>query len=73
LENRFGAVSWETQIIRGRWRHEEEVYSDDLMRVVIDVEDLVEHRQFFAGLKERLKVRFRQIEIYTTTHLIDVI
>ena len=33
LENRFGAVSWETQIIRGRWRHEEEIYSDDLMRV----------------------------------------
>jgi hypothetical protein len=73
LENRFGAVSWETQIIRGRWRHEEEAYSDDLMRVVIDVEDLVEHRQFFGDFKQRLKARFRQIEIYMTTHLIDVI
>jgi len=29
LENRFGAVSWETQIIRGRWRHEEEVDDED--------------------------------------------
>jgi hypothetical protein len=73
LENRFGAVSWETQIIRGRWRHEKEVYSDDLMRVVIDVEDLVEHRQFFGDFKQRLKARFRQIEIYMTTRLIDVI
>jgi hypothetical protein len=73
LENRFGAVSWETQIIRGRWRHEEEGYSDDLMRVIIDVEDLAEHREFFGDFKERLKIRFRQIEIYMTTHLIDVI
>ncbi len=73
LENRFGAVSWETQIIRGRWRHEEEVYSDDLMRVIIDVEDLVEHREFFRDFKKRLKIRFRQVEIYMTTHSIDVI
>ena len=73
LENRFGAVSWETQIIRGRWRHEEELYSDDLMRVIIDVEDLVEHREFFAEFKGRLKIRFRQIEIYMTTHLVEVI
>ena len=73
LENHFGAVSWETQIIRGRWRHEEDAFSDDLMRVVIDVEDLVEHREFFGDFKERLKIRFRQIEIYMTTHLIDVI
>ncbi|MGD0410862.1 MAG: hypothetical protein ABSC18_04105 [Verrucomicrobiota bacterium] len=43
------------------------------MRVIIDVEDLVEHRQFFSDFKERLKGRFHQIEIYMTTHLIDVI
>jgi hypothetical protein len=73
LENHFGAVSWETQVIRGRWRHEEQVYADDLMRVVIDVEDLAEHREFFRDFKNGLKSRFRQIEIYMTTHLIDVI
>jgi hypothetical protein len=73
LENHFGAVSWETQVIRGRWRHEEQVYADDLMRVVIDVQDLAEHRQFFRDFKEDLKSRFRQIEIYMTTHLIELI
>jgi hypothetical protein len=73
LEDHFGSVSWETQVIRGRWRHEEDLYSDDLMRVVIDVEDLPEHRQFFQDFKERLKSRFRQIEIYMTTHLIDIV
>jgi hypothetical protein len=73
LEMNFGAVSWETQIIRGRWRHGEEVYSDDLTRVIIDVDDLPEHHQFFQEFKDRLKVRFRQIEIRMTTHLIDVV
>ena len=73
LENHFGAVSWETQVIRGRWHHEQDVYADDLMRVIIDVEDLAAHRQFFRDFKEGLKSRFRQIEIYMTTHLIDVI
>jgi hypothetical protein len=73
LENHFGAVSWETQVIRGRWRNEDEVYSDDLMRVVIDVEDVEEHRRFFLEFKEHLKSRFRQIEIRMTTHLIEVI
>lgn len=73
LEKRFGAVSWETQVIRGRWRHEDQVYSDDLMRVIIDVEDVQEHRQFFRDFKETLKSRFQQIDIRMTTQLIDVI
>lgn len=73
LENHFGAVSWETQVIRGLWRHGEEVYADDLMRVIMDVEDTEENRQFFRDLKEILKSRFRQIEIYMTTHLIDAV
>jgi hypothetical protein len=73
LENHFGAVSWETQIVRGHWRHEDVVYADDLMRVIMDVEDRAEHRQFFRDFKERLKSRFSQMEIYMTTHLIDVV
>ena len=73
LENHFGAVSWETQVVRGHWRHEDAVYAYDLMRVIMDVEDLPEHRLFFRDFKERLKSRFRQIEIYMTTHLIDVV
>ena len=61
------------QIIRGRWRHEDEVFSDDLMRVVIDVEDTEQHHLFFRQFKERLKSRFRQLEIRMTTFLIEVI
>ena len=31
LEQQFGAVSSETQIIRGFWRHEGESYRDELV------------------------------------------
>ncbi len=51
----------------------EQVYSDDLTRVVIDVEDIEEHRRFFRELKERLKSRFHQIDVRMTTYLIGVV
>lgn len=73
LEERFGAVTWETQIIRGSWQHESEVFQDDSVRVIVDVTDLPENREFFRQYKECLKVRFQQIDIWMTTHTIDVV
>jgi hypothetical protein len=73
LEQHFGAVSSETQTIRGFWRHEGESYRDDLIRVFVDVADDPEHREFFSGLKERLKVQFRQIDIWMTTYPIEAL
>jgi hypothetical protein len=73
LENQFGAVAWETQIIHGRWHYEDQVFEDDSMRVVVDVADLPENREFFRQFKEHLKTRFRQIDIWMTTHAIDVV
>jgi hypothetical protein len=73
LEQRFGAVSSETQTIRGLWRHEGEAYRDDLIRVFVDVADEAEHRRFFLELKERLKARFQQIDIWMTTFPIEVL
>jgi hypothetical protein len=40
LEEKFGAVSSETQVIRGFWRPEGQSYRDDLVRVFVDVPDL---------------------------------
>lgn len=73
LRKRFGAVSCETQIIQGIWQHEEEIFRDRLVRVFMDVPDTAENRQFFVEFKERLKVRFDQLEIWLTTHPIEVI
>ena len=43
------------------------------MRVFADVEDTPENRHFFLGFKTRLKSRFDQIEIWLTSHPIDVL
>jgi len=39
LEERFGAVSSETQKIVGRWRHQGQIYRDLSIRVFVDVAD----------------------------------
>lgn len=73
LEDRFGAVSCETQTIRGHWRYEGIPYRDDLIRVFVDVPDEPEARRFFIEFKVRLKAVFGQIDIWMTTYLIEVI
>ena len=73
LEQRFGAVSSETQTIRGFWRHEGESYRDDLTRIFVDIADEPEHREFFLEFKERLKARFGQVDIWMTTYLVEVL
>jgi hypothetical protein len=73
LESQFGAVSCETQTIRGLWRHEGQPYRDDLIRVFVDVDDSQENRQFFVAFKEVLKSRFQQIDIWLATYPIEVL
>jgi hypothetical protein len=73
LEQQFGAVSCETQMILGLWRREGELYRDSLARVFVDAEDTPENRKFFVRLKEHLKKRFRQKDIWLTTYLVEVI
>ena len=73
LETRFGAVSWETQIIQGAWQYKGEGYRDELFRVFVDVPNRAEHRTFFRTYKAKLKVRFKQIDIWMTTYPLDVV
>ena len=73
FEEQFGAVSCETQTIRGRWRSEGQSYRDDLIRVFVDVPDGPESREYFVVAKERLKTRFQQLDIWLTTYLIEVL
>lgn len=73
LEQEFGSVSSESQIIRGRWENEGQTYRDELVRVFVDVPDRQKNRKFFGKFKERLKQRFRQLEIRLTTYLIEEI
>jgi hypothetical protein len=73
LRTQFGAISSETQIIRGIWEHKEQVYRDESVRLFADVPDTPENMNFFRDLKERLKIRFNQLEIWITSHSVDVL
>ena len=73
LEGRFQAVSWETQIIRGAWQQGGRSYRDDLMRVFVDVADTAENREFFLSFKQRMKLKFQQLDIWLTSYSIDVL
>jgi hypothetical protein len=72
LRRRFGAVSSETQKIEGQWQHEGEVYRDELLRLFLDVEDTAQNRDFFLQFRERVKIKFRQVAIWMTSHPIDI-
>ena len=73
LRNRFGAASWETQVLRGSWEAGTRIYQDNLTRFFVDVADAPEHREFFKDFKERLKTRFNQLDVWITSHPIELI
>ena len=73
LRSRFGAVSSETQIIEGEWENAGTVYRDQNFRVFVDVSDTAENREFFVRFKSVLKERFAQLDIWVTSHPIDVL
>ena len=66
LRSRFGAVSLETQIIRGQWEHGGQIYRDEVLRVFVDVPRTEDAHEFFIDFKETLKARFQQIEMWIT-------
>ena len=73
LESRFGAISWDSQVVRGIWEHEGVIYRDNNTRLVLEVEDLQENKDFFKTFKETLKTRFKQLDIWITSHIVDVV
>ena len=73
LEQQLTAVSSENHRTRPLWRHEGQSQRDDLVRVFVDVPDTPANRQFFEEYKEHLKTRFRQLDIWMTTYLNEVL
>jgi hypothetical protein len=60
LRSKFGAVSSETQVIQGLWESHGAVFHDT-----------PRNREFFLQLKERLKQRFQQLDMWLTTYPIE--
>ena len=73
LRERFGAVSCETQSIRGQWQHEGRLHSDELIRVYVDAPDDAASLDYFRAFKERAKARFGQVEIWLITFPVEAL
>jgi hypothetical protein len=69
----FGAVTLSPSPVLGVWTHEGRRYEDELMRLAVDVEDIGPHREFFTEFKQILLERFDQLDIYITSHIVEVI
>jgi hypothetical protein len=72
IVDHFGAASYETQKVEGHWRHEGVLYRDNLVRVVVDVPDLVKHRRWMKRFKNRWKIRLEQVELWMVSYRIEV-
>ena len=71
--SRFGVATLEPQHLLGRWRFEGSEYEDELLRLVVDVEDTPEHREWFVRWKEVLKGRLHQIDIWMVWYPIHTV
>jgi hypothetical protein len=70
---RFGALTFLPQPVLGEWTHQETRYEDTNIRIIVDVEDNPQNSQFFAKLKDNLKKRFQQIEIWIVSYEIRIL
>src|SRR5262245_15730933 len=70
---RFDAVAMQPGLVQGTWVHEGVRYEDNLRRIVIDVDDTAENRDFFLKYKAILRERFQQLAIYIASIPIEII
>ncbi|HEY2148253.1 MAG TPA: hypothetical protein VGH32_09975 [Pirellulales bacterium] len=72
MVQRFGAGSYETQLIEGRWFHRDMQYRDNLTRLVVDVPDTVANRNWIRAFKTRWKRRLEQLELWVVSYRIEI-
>lgn len=72
IVEKFGAASYETQRVEGHWRHQEVLYRDSLAKVVVDVPDTEENRDWLRQFKTRWKEKLEQIDLWLVSYIIDV-
>jgi hypothetical protein len=70
--DRFGAASYETQKVEGHWRHAGTSFRDDLVRLVVDVPDTEENRNWVREFKGRWKAKLEQLELWVVSYQIEI-
>ena len=72
IVDNFGAASYETQKLEGHWRHSGILYRDNLVRIVVDVPDAVENRDWIRQFKQRWMTKLEQLELWVVSHPIEI-
>src|ERR1700704_2593180 len=73
LVDTFGAASTDQITVRGQWKYQTTVYSDQLVRMRVDVVDTEENWEAMRAIKATLKTRFDQLDIWITAHRIEIV
>jgi hypothetical protein len=72
IVDHFGAANYETRRLEGHWRHGGVLYRDNLVRIVVDVPEISDNRQWMKDFKNRWKARLEQSELWVISHTIEV-
>jgi hypothetical protein len=71
--DRFGAFTLRPEVARGSWSGDDgRRYQDTLSVLSVDVDDTNQNRAWIAHLKAHLLERYEQLEIYITSHPVEV-
>jgi hypothetical protein len=73
LVDRFLGTTVDVITALGTWKYRGTVYEDKLVRLIIDVPASDPADDFFRSYKETLKDRFEQIDIWISSHEIQVL
>jgi hypothetical protein len=72
LVDRFGAASPETQPLAGHWRQQHHLFREKMVRVVVDIPDTPENRQWMCDFRARWQQRLVQIKLWMVSYEIVV-
>jgi hypothetical protein len=72
IVDHFGAASYETQNVEGRWRHGGVIVRDNLVKIVIDTPDSQSNRLWMKQYKDRWRLKLEQTELWMVSYAVDV-
>jgi hypothetical protein len=72
IVTKFGAASYEPESVEGHWIHEDTIYIDALSKIVVDIPDTDQNRQWMRDFKSRWKASLGQLELWLISFEIEI-
>jgi len=73
LLERFSATTADMITAVGSWKYQGTLYEDRLLRLIVDVQGSRPADEFFREYKEILKARFKQIDVWISSHEVEIL